>query len=150
MLKILQIVPAPNTAITTLAEQIARNAPSDLEVKTLSFHPKKPDENEKKKFLTCVKWCDILDMQYWKSASKIKEMYPSEFHSKPKILTHYNPYNLNEEKWEEYKFVCVVNNYQKSILPNGRCGPWQHTQSNFQYIRPRVNNLNDIVHSRVG
>ena len=135
MLKILQIVPAPNTAITTLAEQIARNAPSDLEVKTLSFHPKKPDENEKKKFLTCVKWCDILDMQYWKSASKIKEMYPSEFNSKPKILTHYNPYNLNEEKWEEYKFVCVVNNYQKSILPNALMMPLCIDTSFFKFNR---------------
>jgi hypothetical protein len=62
-------------------------------------------------------------------------MYPSEFHSKPKILTHYNPYNLNEEKWEEYKFVCVVNNYQKSILQNALMMPLCIDTSFFKFNR---------------
>lgn len=135
MLKILQIVPAPNTAITTLAEQIAKNAPNDLQIKTLPFHPKKPDENEKKKFISGINWCDILDVQYWKSGSKIKELFPKEFASRPKILTHYNPYNLKEEPWQEYKTICVVNNYQKSVLPNSLLMPLAIDTSFFKFNR---------------
>lgn len=135
MIKVLQIVPAPDTAITTLAEQIKKYAPSDIQVKTLTFHPKKPTESEKTRFLKEIQWCDILDVQYWKSGSKIKELYPKQFEKKSKILTHYNPYNLTEESWEEYKTVCVVNNYQKSILKNAILMPLAIDTTYFKFNR---------------
>ncbi len=82
-----------------------------------------------------IAWCDILDVQYWKSGSKLKELYPKEFASKPKILTHYNPYNLQEESWDEYKTICVVNNYQKSILLNAVMMPLSIDTSFFKFNR---------------
>lgn len=66
---------------------------------------------------------DIIDCQYWKSASKVRELFPQLWGKKKKILTHYNPYNLKEESWEDYSTVVVVNNYQKSVLPGARLIP---------------------------
>jgi hypothetical protein len=45
-MKVLQIVPAPNTAITTLAKHILTNNKKKCDIKILSFHPKKPGQNE--------------------------------------------------------------------------------------------------------
>lgn len=116
-MKVLQIVPAPNTAITTLAKHILTNNKKKCEIKILSFHPKKPGQNEKNDLQSFWNWADLIDVQYWKSGAKIREMYPSLWKTKPKLLTHHNPYNLHEEKWEDYRKVCVVNKHQNKELP---------------------------------
>lgn len=114
-MKILQITEVWPSAITRMAKQIVKYN-TDIEIKLVTFHPKKPDSKEQKQVQELWKWADLVDIQYWKSGAKIKELYPDLWKTKKKILTHYNPYNLLEDKWEDYRKVIVVNNYQKSVL----------------------------------
>jgi len=142
-MKILQIVPAPKTAITTLALDIQKYN-KDLDFKLLYFHPKKPDDAQMKAAREGLKWADIVDAQYWKSASKIKSLFPELWaDNKKKILTHYNPYNLKEELWEEYLRVFVVNSYQKSELPSAEIIPLGIDLEAFKKV-PYLSNSNII------
>lgn len=122
-MKILQIVDAPHTAIATLAHQIVRHNQGKAEIRLIPFHPKKPDKKSIKDVQDSWIWADMVDMQYWKSASKIREMFPKLWDRRKKILTHYNPYNLHEEKWEDYAKVVVVNGFQHKELPEARIIP---------------------------
>ena len=98
----------------------------------------------------------MIDVQYWKSGSKIKTLYPSEFESKPKILTHYNPYNLTDENWGEYKKVCVVNNYQKSIIRDAKLMPLCIDTQYFNFnrlnytIKPIINMSVNRIEAKKG
>jgi len=132
LMNIIQIVDTEKSAIAILARQIKRHNP-DLNIKTAAFHPKKPDKNQIDNVHNLLKWADIIDCQYWKSGNKVKEMMPELWHSKPKMLTHYNPYNLHEQKWTEYKKVVVVNNYQKSELPQAELIPLAIDQKFFTF-----------------
>lgn len=89
----------------------------------VTFHPKRPDKHEIQQVAEWWPKVDLVDCQYWKSAAKVREMFPHLWSTKKKILTHYNPYNLLEELWSDYSTVVVVNNYQKSVLPNARLIP---------------------------
>lgn len=122
-MKVLQIVPAENTAITTLAVNIMNHNKGKCDIKILTFHPKKPSASEISMLRKSWGWADLIDVQYWKSGAKVKELYKNLWNTKPKVLTHHNPYNLHEEKWDDYKEVIVVNNYQKSELPKSRLVP---------------------------
>ena len=121
-MKILQVVPAPNTAITTLAKQIIRHNP-DVEFRLCTFHPKRPDKHEIREIEKHWMSSDLIDVQYWKSGAKIREMFPQYWPKKKKILTHYNPYNLHEEKWNDYLVKIVVNSFQQAKLPEARMVP---------------------------
>jgi glycosyltransferase involved in cell wall biosynthesis len=121
-MKILQITDVATSAITRLAKQIIKHN-KDIEIKLLPFHPKKPDKKEIETLKTEWEKADLIDIQYWKSGEKVKELMSDKWHKKKKILTHYNPYNLKEKEWTDYKVVCVVNNFQKSVLPNARLMP---------------------------
>lgn len=133
-MKILQIVPAWPTAITVLAKQILRHN-RDIDIKLVTFHPKRPDKKEIGQILDLWPKSDLIDMQYWKSGAKIKELFPDLWPKKRKILTHYNPYNLHEDSWEDYKEVIVVNNFQKTELPNARLLPLSVDLKFFSFNR---------------
>jgi glycosyltransferase involved in cell wall biosynthesis len=122
-LKVLQIVDSPHSAIKTLANQIVRHNRGKAIIQTVVFHPKRPDRMQIEQIQKLWPWCDIVDIQYWKSGSKIRELFPKLWDHKKKILTHYNPYNLHEEKWNDYEVVNVVNTFQKKELPNARLIP---------------------------
>jgi glycosyltransferase involved in cell wall biosynthesis len=68
------------------------------------------------------RWADLVHIQYWKTGAKIREIF-REWGSKPKILTHYNPYNLHEEDWKDYKRLVVVNKTQHKELPKATLIP---------------------------
>lgn len=121
-MKILQVTPIWPSAITILAKQIVKHN-KDVQIKLVTFHPKRPDAKEIEQVKNLWNWADLIDMQYWKSASKIRELMPNLWNTKKKILSHYNPYNLQEETWEDYALNIVVNNYQKSVLPQARLVP---------------------------
>lgn len=89
----------------------------------MTFHPKKPDKVEIKQINNLWAWANVVDVQYWKSGAKVREMFPHLWKTKKKILTHYNPYNLHEESWNDYEVVAVVNNFQKTELPDARLIP---------------------------
>jgi glycosyltransferase involved in cell wall biosynthesis len=123
-MNVLQIVATPKSAITTMANGIQRYNPDpSVKIKMAYFHPKRPDVKDIANVKKLMEWADLVDIQYWKSGSKVRECLPDMWNKKPKILTHYNPYNLHEEKWEDYKEIIVVNNYQKSELPKAHLFP---------------------------
>lgn len=135
-MKIIQIVPAMATAITTQANGILQNN-KDINIRLLPFHPKKPDKKQISDLMEGWKWCDFVDMQYWKSGSKIREMFKGQnlWERKRKMLTHYNPYNLHEEDWSDYDKVIVVNKFQKSELPDAELIPLSIDTNFFKYSR---------------
>ncbi len=121
-MKVLQIVPVSKSAITIQAQGIAKHN-KDIEIKMITFHPKRPSSLEIINAKSLMDWADVVDCQYWKSSDKIKEILPIQWNKSKKILTHYNPYNLKEKDWKDYLKLIVVNSYQASILPNAKVIP---------------------------
>ena len=134
-LKILQVVDSPYSAIRTLAHQIARHNRDKATFETVVFHPKRPDKSQLDQIQKLWVWCDLVDIQYWKSGAKIKELFPKIWDRKKKILTHYNPYNLHEDNWEDYEVVNVVNGFQKKELPQARLMPLTIDMDFFAFNR---------------
>jgi glycosyltransferase involved in cell wall biosynthesis len=93
-----------------------------LECRVADFHPKKPSPSQVKRVKDLFRWADIVHVQYWKTGAKIREIFP-EWSAKPKILTHYNPYNLHEEDWSDYQQLIVVNQTQHKELPQATLIP---------------------------
>lgn len=147
-MNVLQIVATQKSAITTLADGIRRyNDRPNLKVKMAYFHPKRPDSKDVANIKKLMEWADLIDVQYWKSGAKVREYFPDLWKKKLKILTHYNPYNLHEETWEDYKEIIVVNNYQKSELPNARLSP---LCINLDFFKPtKIYTLDPVVHMSV-
>lgn len=147
-MKVLQIVPAPNTAITTQANGISQHN-KDIEFRCIPFHPKKPDQGQIRALKDGWHWCDFVDMQYWKSGAKIKEMYQGQnlWKARKKMLTHYNPYNLHEDTWEDYEKVIVVNGYKKSELPDATLIPLSIDINFFKYSRQYT--VEPVIHMAV-
>lgn len=154
-MKILQITPVLPSAITILAKQIVRHN-KDHEIKLVTFHPKRPDQSEIDQVRKLWQWCDLVDIQYWKSGAKIRETIPNLWKSRKKILSHYNPYNLTEETWEDYDMNVVVNNYQHGILPHAKLVPlcidldfFKFNRSNYT-TEPIVNMSVSRIESKKG
>lgn len=122
-MKVLQITPIWPSAITTLCRQIVRHNTKKADIKLVTCHPKRPDQREIDQIRSLWKWCDLVDVQYWKSGAKVRELFPDLWPTKKKIISHYNPYNLNEENWQDYTVSVVVNSYQQSVLPQSRMIP---------------------------
>jgi glycosyltransferase involved in cell wall biosynthesis len=134
-LKVLQVVDSPHSAIRTLANQIVRHTRDKATIETVVFHPKRPDKAQLDQIQRLWLWCDIVDIQYWKSGSKIRELFPKLWDRRKKILTHYNSYNLHEEKWEDYEVVNVVNGFQQKELPQARMMPLAIDMDFFAFNR---------------
>jgi len=134
-MKILQIVDSPHSAIRTLANQIIRHNRGKAEIQLVVFHPKRPDKSQLQQIQDLWLWADLVDVQYWKSGSKVREMFPKLWDRRKKILTHYNPYNLHEEKWEDYSVVNVVNGFQQKELPEARMMPLAIDMDFFAFNR---------------
>jgi glycosyltransferase involved in cell wall biosynthesis len=121
-MKIVQIVPVLPSAITIQARGILKHN-KDFDIKLVTLHPKRPDKREIDQLVELWKWADVIDVQYWKSGAKFRELRPDLWNKKKKILTHYNPYNLKEETWEDYAIQVVVNSTQAKELPTARVIP---------------------------
>lgn len=145
MKKIALITDTTQSAIARLANGL--NSP-DIDYRKSSFHPKKPNHAEIDAVKKLFNWADLIHIQYWKSGSKIKEMFPVMWDSKPKILTHYNPYNLHEENWSDYKKLVVVNQTQQKGLPQATLIPLCIDTSFFKY-NPKYVKRQNIVHMSV-
>jgi glycosyltransferase involved in cell wall biosynthesis len=120
MIKIALITDTSHSAIWRLASMLKLDG---FEYKATSFHPKKPSPNETNKVKELFQWADYVHIQYWKSGAKIRELFPKIWNSKPKLLTHYNPYNLHEESWDDYIKLVVVNKTQQAELPQATLIP---------------------------
>ena len=123
-MKILILVDKLGTAIDRLARMILKHNPA-LDIKILALHPKRPSLDDIETLASLLDWCDLLDVHYWKSGEKAKEIYPDKFAAKKKILFHFNPYDLTNKEWnKEYDMVVVGNNEMHAVLPYAYLVPY--------------------------
>lgn len=123
-MKILIITDKNGTAIDRLARLIEQYNDRH-EVKILPVHPKRTGQDTIIALKKLLEWCDILDIHYWKSGEKVRELYPDIFAEKKKILFHFNPYDLEHQNWnEDYSLVVVGNQYMQSKLPYAHLVPY--------------------------
>lgn len=144
-MKIAVITDTNKSAIWRLASGLSY---PEYKFKLIDFHPKKPSEQQIKEVKKSFEWADLVHVHYWKSGSKIKEMFPDIWKLKTKVLTHHNPYNLKEENWDDYKHVCVMNESQKKELPNSTVTPHCINLNLFKYNENYVRRQN-VVHMSV-
>lgn len=101
------IVDKLSSAIGRLADGVKKYNPH-IHIDIIAVHPKRPDIEQLNTFVELAQKADILDFEYWKTYLTLKEMYP-ELMNKPKMLAHYNPYNLFEEDWIEFPLITICN-----------------------------------------
>jgi len=134
-MNILMIVDKKGSAIWRLAKGIQKNLPH-FQIDVADVHPKRPDDEQIDFFYRKAKEADILDFEYWKTYTMLRENYP-ELMNKKKFLAHYNPYNLFEEEWDLPVTTCNkdMNSRLKSIYV-----PLSIDTDLFQYKRDITNN----------
>jgi len=122
-MKILIVVDKQGTAIWRLANSVKRTL-SQHDIIIFPIHPKRNDVDSLIEVQKLMVWCDILDIHYWKSGQILRTSFPTEFNSKPKILFHFNPYDVNTEENQYYDRVIVGNNEMYTKLPSAHLIPY--------------------------
>ena len=108
MLKVLCIVDKVDTALDRLAKGVAKYH-DNLNYVVVDFHPKRPDQRQIDNLLK-HKDADVIDAQYFRSMETIRAMFPV-FANIPTILTHNNPYSIEEQNWNGYDINVGNNDY---------------------------------------
>lgn len=107
MLKVVCVVDKPGTALDRLSNGVAKYH-DNIEFKVVAVHPKRPDEEQLQAFVNAARDADLIDWQYYRTANLLKQMYPW-LAEKKQILTHHNPYSIEESDWSDFDAV-VANN----------------------------------------
>jgi len=107
MLKVLCVVDKTDTAIDRLAKGHVKYN-DNIDYKVIPIHPKRPDPEQLLAFETLAVDADIIDYQYFRTAEMLRGRY-SWLEGKKQILTHHNPYSIEEQDWNGYDYV-VANN----------------------------------------
>lgn len=108
-LKVLCVVDKELTALDRLAQGVAKYH-DNLNYKVLAVHPKRPDDKQLFDFEREAIDADIIDWQYFRTAELLRSMYPW-LANKKQILTHNNPYSIEEQNWNGYDHNVGNNNY---------------------------------------
>lgn len=111
-MRILIVTDKKGTAIDRLAHMTAVAAPWHS-YDIVDVHPKRPDPGQLARFEAAMKTCDVIDFRYWKTAEMLHQRYEI---TKPRILTHYNPYDLTRAPWQRYGVNVIVNDEQHRIM----------------------------------
>lgn len=123
-MNILILVDKYNSAIDILSQSIKRHN-SHFDIKVQSFHPKRPDIDQLEKAPKFWEEADLVQVGYWRSGEKFKELYPKRFKEKRKILCHYNPYDIEKQDWQKnYKKIVVGNETIQSKIPYAKLIPY--------------------------
>lgn len=109
-MKVLIVVDKIESALGRLSEPIRQFNPH-IHIEILAVHPKRPSEEQLEQFEYWCKECDVIHFQYWKSAEMLMTRYPGLW-KKPLILTHHNPYDIENVPLEHYDHHVVKNSYQ--------------------------------------
>lgn len=107
VLKIVCVVDKPGTALDRLAKGVAPYH-NNLDYHVVAVHPKKPSPDQLAAFEAAAADADIIDYQYFRTAEMLRERY-DWLAGKKQIITHNNPYSVNENDWSAYDAV-VANN----------------------------------------
>lgn len=108
MMKIVTIVDKENSALDRLAKGVAKYH-DNLDYKVVAVHPKRPDAYQLANFERVAKDADVIDAQYYRTLYKLREIFPW-LRDKKTILTHNNPYAIEEQNWNDVN-VNVGNNF---------------------------------------
>ncbi len=112
-MKILQIADVPNWAIGHLTN-ITKNHNPHLNFKQLFVHPKEV-ENHVDEVRRAIDWPDIIDLQYWRTASQLLTAIPA-LREKKLILTHHNQKDLLSFDWKDIDHHVVHTQYAADVL----------------------------------
>lgn len=107
MLKIVCVVDKTGTALDRLAKGVAKYH-ENIDYIVVDVHPKRPDPQQLSDFEQAAIDADIIDWQYYRTAELLRGMYPW-LATKKQILTHNNPYSIEEQDWNGYD-INVGNN----------------------------------------
>lgn len=113
MLKVACVVEKTGTALDRLAKGVAKYH-DNIDYVVVDVHPKRPDPEQLARFEKAAIDADVIDWQYFRTAEKLRSMYPW-LKDKKQILTHNNPYSIKESDWNGYD-LNVGNN--KEIYKN--------------------------------
>lgn len=97
------------TALDRLARGVKKYH-SNLNYKVLSVHPKRPGTDQIADFEREAMDADIIDWQYFRTSELLRGMYPW-LKDKKQILTHNNPYSIEEQDWNGYDYNVGNNEY---------------------------------------
>lgn len=109
MLKVVCVVDKQGTALDRLARGVAPYH-TNLDYQVVDVHPKRPDPAQLQAFETAAMDADILDWQYFKTAEMLREKY-DWLKDKKHILTHNNPYSIEDSDWNNYDLNVGNNQY---------------------------------------
>lgn len=119
-MKILIVIDKYGSAIDRLAQLIKKYA-TRHEVNIVALHPKRPDGYQLDEVVDGIKWCEVVDVHYWKSGEVI-DKDPELKHlwqHKKKVLFHFNPYDLDQKNWRDlYDAVVVGNKIMAAKMPS--------------------------------
>lgn len=109
MLKVVCVVDKEGTALDRLAKGVAKYH-TNLDYSVVDVHPKRPDPKQLARFEAEASGADVIDYQYYRSAELLRTMYPW-LKDKKQILTHNNPYSIEESDWNSYDYNVGNNEY---------------------------------------
>lgn len=105
------------SAIWRLAEAVKRNSPH-INIEVFAVHPKRNDVDTLMEAQRLLQWADVIDVHYWKSGEILKTSFGGDFEKKPKMLFHFNPYDLDKQNWNKtYDLTVVGNESMYSVIP---------------------------------
>lgn len=130
-MKILLVADKEKTAIHRLCVYTEQSNPHH-DFKIVCVHPKRPSQEQLEAFESAYNWCDVVDYRYWRTAENMVGVVGT---GKPSILTHYNPYDLKQRTWTNYKKNIVVNGTQKTVLKSSPMIPLP-VDFNFWKMKP--------------
>lgn len=109
MLKVVCVVDKERTALDRLAQGVAKYH-DNIDYTVVAVHPKRPDPEQLQAFEAAAMDADIIDWQYFRTAEKLRSMY-DWLADKKQILTHNNPYSIEEQDWNGYDMIVANNQY---------------------------------------
>ena len=112
MKKILQIVDSPDWAIGHLSKGIVDRLPK-YEWKQIVVHPKDLEHGKVDlgPVAEAIKWADVVDFQYWRTASQLMDKLPELLKEKATVITHQNDKDLFSADWKDFKVIIARTNY---------------------------------------
>lgn len=109
MFKVVCVVDKEGTALDRLAQGVKKYH-DRVDYQVVAVHPKRPDAEQLQAFEQAAMDADVIDWQYFRTAEMLRAQY-SWLDGKKHILTHNNPYSIEEGNWNNYD-INVGNNLE--------------------------------------